>query len=315
MLRYTIKRFLQSLVTLFIVVTIVFVLMRLMPIEGFLGEGFDKLDPRQQEAILEQMGLNDPLHVQLKNFYVNLLTKGDLGVSTIYRPRVPVTEIIGPKIPYSLGLGLPALGLSLFWGLGLGVLMARFKNGFIDKLGTAYIVFVNAVPGIVYILFIQLYFSSWFKLPLLFRANRPESWFLPIICLSLGSVAGYAMWMRRYMVDELNKDYIRLARAKGMKNTSVMVKHVLRNAYVPMAQYLPATVLFVLAGSILIESLFSIPGMGGLLVHAIQRQDTPLVQALVLIFASFSIFGLFMGDILMALFDPRIKLEDKGGSR
>lgn len=315
MLKYAFKRFLQSLVTLFIVVTIVFILMRLMPIEGFLGEGFDKLDPRQQEAILDQMGLNDPLPTQLKNFYGDLILRRDLGVSTIIQPRRPVIDIIKPKIPYSLSLGLPALGLSLIFGLGLGVMMARFKNGFMDKLGTAYIVFINAVPAMVYILFIQLYFSSWFNLPILFNANRPLSWILPILSLSLGSTAGYALWMRRYMVDELNKDYIRLARAKGLKNTTIMIKHVLRNAYVPMAQYLPATVLFVIAGSILIESLFSIPGMGGLLVQAIQRQDTPLVQALVLMFASFSIFGLFMGDILMALFDPRIKLQDKGGSR
>lgn len=315
MLRYLIKRFLYSLFTLFVVVTIVFVLMRLMPIEGFLGEGFDKLDPRQQEAILAQMGLTDPLPIQLKNFYSDLLLRRDLGVSTIYYPRVPVLEIIKPKIPYSLGLGLPALALSLFFGLGLGVLMARYKSKFIDKMGTAYIVFINAVPAMVYILFIQLYFSSWLNLPLLFRAHQPQSWILPILCLSLSSTAGYAMWMRRYMVDELNKDYIRLARAKGVRSTSVMVRHVLRNAYVPMAQYLPATILFVMAGSILIESLFSIPGMGGLLVHAIQRQDTPLVQALVLIYASFSIFGLFLGDILMALFDPRIRLEAKGGSR
>lgn len=315
MFKYSIKRFFQSLITLFIVVTIVFILMRQMPIEGFLGEGFDKMDPRQQEAILAQMGLTDPLYIQLKNFYSNLILQGDLGISTIYRPRVPVVEIIGPKIPYSLALGLPALVLSLVLGLSFGVLMARYKGGVIDKIGTAYIVIINAVPGIVYILFIQLYFSSWFKLPLLFRSDRPQSWILPIICLSLGSIAGYSMWMRRYMVDELNKDYIRLARAKGMKNTTIMFKHVVRNAYVPMAQYLPATILFILAGSILIESLFSVPGMGGLLVFAIQRQDTPLVQALVLIYASFSIFGLFLGDILMAIVDPRIKLQDKGGSR
>lgn len=314
MLRYILKRFLQSLVTLFVVVTVVFMLMRLMPIEGFIGPGFDKMDPEQQRAILEGQGLLDPMHIQLKNFYAGLL-RGDLGTSTIYRPKVPVAEIIAPKIPYSVGLGLASLGLSLFTGLGLGVLMARFKGKFMDHLGTVYIVFINAVPAAVYFLFIQLYGTDLFNIRMLFDSNNPSTWILPIISMALGSSAGYAMWMRRYMVDELNKDYIRLARAKGMKNSNVMVQHVMRNAFVPMAQYLPASILFVMAGSLYIESLYSVPGMGGLLVQAIQRQDTPLVQALVLMFSSFSIFGLFMGDILMAIFDPRIKLESKGGSR
>ena len=133
--------------------------------------------------------------------------------------------------------------------------------------------------------------------------------------MSLGSTAGYAMWMRRYMVDELNKDYIKLARAKGLSNKTIMVKHVLRNAFVPMAQYLPASILYTIVGSIYIESLYSIPGMGGLLVDTIQRQDNPIVQSLVLIYSSIGIIGLFLGDFLMAAFDPRIKLTKQGGTR
>jgi oligopeptide transport system permease protein len=128
-------------------------------------------------------------------------------------------------------------------------------------------------------------------------------------------MAGYAMWMRRYMVDELTKDYIKLARAKGLSSSAIMVKHVMRNAYVPMAQYLPAAILMTISGSIYIESLYSIPGMGGLLVDVIQRQDNNMVQALVLIFSSLGILGLFLGDVLMAAFDPRIKFQKRGGLR
>ena len=117
------------------------------------------------------------------------------------------------------------------------------------------------------------------------------------------------------MVDELNKDYIRLARAKGLKSKEIMFKHVMRNAFVPMAQYLPTSILFAISGSLYIESLYSIPGIGSLLVESIQRQDNPLVQALVLIYAAISIFGLLMGDVLMAFFDPRIKFEAQGGGR
>lgn len=314
MLKYCTKRFLQSLITLFIVVTVVFVLMRFMPIEGFLGPRYDKMDPGQRDAILKAMGLLDPIHIQLKNFYIQLL-HGDLGESIIYRPHVPIVEILGPKIPYSLFLGWASMTLSLFFGLSLGVFMARFKSGFLDKLGTVYIVIINAVPSAVYYLFLQLYGKNLLKLPMLFDADRPISWILPIISMALGGIAGNAMWMRRYMVDELNKDYIRLARAKGMRKSAVMFKHVMRNAIIPMVQGIPASILLVMVGSLYIESLYSIPGMGGLLIQAIQRQDTPLVQALVLIFSAFSIFGLFVGDLLMAMLDPRIKLGSKEGSR
>ena len=151
--------------------------------------------------------------------------------------------------------------------------------------------------------------------PMLFDERKPVSWILPAICMSLGGIANYAMWIRRYMVDELNKDYIKLARAKGLKNSLVMSRHVIRNAFVPMAQQLPTNILMTISGSIYVESLFSIPGMGGLLVSAIQRQDNTLVQALVLIYSCIGILGLFLGDLLMALCDPRIKLGKKGGGR
>ncbi|HUW71479.1 MAG TPA: ABC transporter permease [bacterium] len=314
MLLYTLKRLAQSIVTLFIVVTAVFMLMRLLPIEGYFGDGYDKLSASQREAVLHKMGMLDPWYVQMGRFYGGLL-HGDLGVSSIYRKDVPVLEVIGPRVPYSMRFGIAATALALVAGLGMGVSMAKHKGGILDKVWTGYVVLVNAVPLAVYLLFIQLYGTSFFKLPLLFDKYRPESWILPAVSMSLGGIAGYAMWMRRYMVDELNKDYIKLARAKGLSQSAIMVRHVMRNAYVPMAQYLPASILMTISGSIYIESLYSIPGMGGLLVDVIQRQDNPMVQALVLIFSSVGIIGLFLGDLLMALFDPRIKLSKSEASR
>lgn len=313
MLRYTLKRFVQSIFTLLIVITIVFLLMRLMPEEGYFGTNYEKLDFNQREAILTGMGLRDPIHIQLSNFYKSLL-KGDLGKSIIYRPKVEVAKILLTKIPYSIKFGLTAMGLSLSLGIPLGIIMALNKNKLWDKMGTGYIVFISAVPAAVYYLFLQLYVTSILKLPILFSVDKPSSWILPAISMSLGGIASYAMWMRRYMVDELNKDYVKLARAKGLKNKNIMVNHVLRNAFVPMIQYLPSAILYTIAGSIYIESLYSIPGMGGLLVDVIQRQDNTLVQALVLIYSSIGIFGLFLGDVLMAVLDPRIKLQ-RGGTR
>jgi len=314
MLKYTFKRFAQSLVTLFIVMSAVFLLMRLLPIEGYFGDGYDKLSESQREAVLQKMGLLDPWYVQMGRFYGGLL-HGDLGVSTIYRKDVPVLEVIGPRVPYSMRFGIAATCLSLVAGLAMGVSMAKHKGRGLDKLWTGYVVFVSAVPMAVYLLFIQLYGTDLFRLPLLFDKYQPSSWILPALSMSLGGIAGYAMWMRRYMVDELNKDYIKLARAKGLSQSTIMVRHVMRNAYVPMAQYLPASILMTISGSIYIESLYSIPGMGGLLVDVIQRQDNPMVQALVLIFSSVGIIGLFLGDLMMALFDPRIKLSKSEASR
>lgn len=314
MFKYTLKRLLQSVATLLIVITLVFLLMRLMPEEGYFGTGYEKLDEGQKEAILTSMGLRDPMHKQLQSFYKEIF-KGDLGKSVIYRPKVSIALILKSKIPYSIKFGLAAMGCSLFIGVPMGVLMALGKDNILDKIGTGYIVFINAVPAAVYYLFLQLYVTGFFKIPMLFSIDKPISWILPTISMSLGGIASYAMWMRRYMVDELNQDYVKLARAKGLKNRTIMINHVLRNAFVPMAQYLPSAILFTIAGSIYIESLYSIPGMGGLLVDAIKRQDNTLVQALVLIYSSIGIIGLFLGDVLMAVLDPRIKLAKRGGTR
>jgi len=311
---FVLKRLLNALVTVFVVITVVFLLMRLLPMEGYFGDDFDRLTEVQKEAVLERMGLLDPWHVQLQNFYRDL-ARGYLGTSIIYLPNVPVWEILAPRIPYSLKFGLASLLLSLTFGLILGIFQARERGKWFDHLGTSYVVFINAVPAAVYFLFIQLYLTQLSGLPILYSSARPISWILPAISMSLGGIAGYAMWIRRFMVDELNKDYIKLARAKGLPNTQVMFSHVLRNSFVPMVQHLPTTLLMTIAGSIFIESLYSIPGMGGLLVDAISRQDNPLVQSLVLIYASIGVFGLFLGDILMALTDPRIRLEKAGGAR
>ncbi len=313
MLKYILKRLLQSVFTLFIIATVVFLLMRLMPESGYFGEEFDKMDPEQIEASLKAMGLRDPIPVQLMRFYTSIL-KGDFGKSIVFRPNVDVMKIIKQKVPYSLPFGLASVAIGLVVGISIGVLMARFKHQVPDMLGNAYVVIINAVPAAVYYLFIQIYISDLLKLPILYDADKPVSWILPAISMSLSGIAYYAMWMRRYMLDQMTKDYISFARAKGLSNKKLMVRHVVRNAFVPIAQYLPASVLMTISGSIYVESLFSIPGMGGLLIAAIQRQDNPLVQALVLIYSSIGILGLLFGDLLMALCDPRIKLGGKGGA-
>lgn len=215
-------------------------------------------------------------------------------------------------------MGLLSEVIALAVGLPLGIAMAKSTRSrwkLWDKFGTVLIVIVQAVPSAVYHLLIQLYGSELFGVSMLFDTDNWVTWILPVFSLSLGNIVYYAMWLRRYMVDEANKDYIRLARAKGVPEGKISRVHIFRNAFVPLVQYIPNSILFTLMGSLYVESLYSIPGMGGLLVQVIKIQDNTMVQALVVIYAAISVVGLLLGDVLMALVDPRISFTKKEGSR
>ena len=316
MAKYMLKRILHAAITLCVVICIVFALLRQMPIEGYFNN-FDKMTEASIQVSLNKMGLNDPLPVQILHYFGQLL-KGDLGVSNRYRQGYPIVKIIAQKAPISIKLGLISLAVSLAVGLPLGILMARSTRTrwkLWDKFGTVFIVIVQAVPSAVYHLLIQLYGSEILGVSMLFNDRNPMTWVLPVFSLSIGNIAYYAMWLRRYMVDESNKDYIRLARAKGVPAGKISRSHVFRNAIVPLVQYIPQSILFTLMGSLYVESLYSIPGMGGLLIQVIKLQDNSMVQALVLIYAAVSVLGLLFGDLMMALVDPRISFTGKEGAR
>lgn len=316
MVKYTLKRLLQSLVTIFVVVTITFLLMRCLPTDYFFSEEqLMKYTEEQKQAALEAAGLLDPIGEQLLDFYNDLLHL-DFGTSRRIQSGAAVTKVIGSKFGVSMRLGLISSAISLVLGVLLGVLQTAFKDKFIDWLGTAYTVFVNAVPSLVSYSLILVFGSKVLGLPSLYSTRRVAlSSILPIACLSLASIAGYALWTRRYMVDELTRDYIKLARVKGLSRGEIMLKHVLRNAMVPMVQYIPQSVLLTLGGSLLMERFFSVPGMGPLLTDAISRYDLDVVQTLVIFYTTMSIAGVFLGDILMMLVDPRITLTGKETSR
>lgn len=315
MLRYTLGRLGRAAITLFLVLSIVFLLMRLMPVDTYFEGRSDTMSETIKENILRQLGLLDPWYVQLKNFWVKLLLHGDLGESIVIQKGVKCVDLMVPKAINSFRFGAVAMVFQLVLGYSMGVLMARWKGKFFDRLGNAYVLLINALPAAVYYLFIQLYLSTLLNLPMFYDKFDKSSMILPIVCLALPGIASNAMWMRRYMVDQMNLDYIRLARAKGMTSSQVAFRHVMRNAFIPMAQSLPTTLLFTISGSLYVESLFSIPGMGGLLIISIQRQDNTMVQAMVLLYSIISVTGLLLGDLTMMLCDPRISLTKKGGRR
>lgn len=317
MVQYTIKRLLQSVFTVLLVVTVVFLLLHMLPTDYYFTEDeLIKLTDVQKHDRLQAAGLLDPPLTQLGRFFKQLFTEFDLGVSRRVQTNKPVVDLIGSKFAISMRLGLIALGISLTIGVIMGVLQARFKDGILDHIGTAYTVFVNAVPHLVSYSLILALGARVLGLPSMYSVRKPgPSAILPIACLALGSIAGYMLWTRRYMVDELNKDYIRLARLKGLSTRSIMFRHVLKNAFVPLVQYLPASILLTVGGSLLVERFFSVPGMGPLLTDAISRYDINVVLGVVMLYASLGIAGVFLGDVLMTLIDPRIRLTSKGATR
>ncbi|MDD7220266.1 MAG: ABC transporter permease [Clostridia bacterium] len=314
--KYVLRRVLHAFATLFIVVCIVFVLLRWMPVEGYFNN-FERMSDTAIQVSLQKQGLTEPVPVQIYKYFGRLL-KGDLGVSNRYRQGYPISRIIAQKAPVSIRLGVISLAISLVAGLILGILMARSSQTrwkLLDKFGTVFIVLTQAVPASVYCLLIQLYGTGILGFSMLYDEKNPVTWILPIFSLSIGNAAYYAMWLRRYMLDESNRDYIRLARAKGVSEGKIVGSHIFRNAIVPLAQYIPQSIMLTLVGSLYVESLYSIPGMGGLLVQVIKLQDNTMVQALVLIYSALSVLGLLFGDLVMAFLDPRISFEKKEGIR
>lgn len=316
MFKYTIKRLLQSIVTVLIVATIVFLLMRMLPTDYFFTEDqLMKLTEEQKHEQLLAAGLLDPIGVQLTHFYGQII-RLDFGQSRRIQSGVDVVKVIGSKFTVSMKIGVIALVISLIVGVMIGIIQTLNKDKLLDHVGTAYTIFVNAVPSLVSYSLVLVFGSRVLGLPSMYSTRNPSgSSILPVVCLALASIASYALWTRRYMVDELNKDYIKLARVKGVTRKDIMVKHVFKNAFVPLVQYIPASFLYTIGGSLLVERFFSVPGMGPLLVDSITRYDMNVVQTLTIIYATLGILGVFLGDILMMLVDPRIKLTGKGGTR
>ena len=307
MLVYSLKRLGRALLTLVILITIVFILVRAMPEEGYFSN-YEKMSPQQIEVGLRKMGLKDPLYVQVGKFIYNAL-RGDLGISYRYRINAKITDIISSKIGISMKVGLISMVVSLPLGMALGVLMARSKGGFADKLGNAYIVFIQAVPNAVYFIFIQLYGSDLFGVSMLYKETEWTSLILPVISLALPSISSYAMWLRRYMVDETNKDYIKLARAKGVPEKVVINKHAFRNTLIPLITTLGGSLPSLFSGALITETLFGIRGIGYASYYSMTQADIPFTMFYLAFISILTLLGNLISDLLYAVVDPRVRLS------
>ncbi len=216
------------------------------------------------------------------------------------------------RMALSFLIGLLSVFLAYFLGVPLGIIMARSKDKFIDKLGSAYIAFIIAVPSLCYIFMFKSIGGSM-GLPTTYDINSHEwvMYVLPVISLALPSVANLMKWLRRYMIDQMNSDYVKFARSGGLSEGEIFTKHVLKNAIIPIVHGIPGSLLGCLTGAIITERVYSVPGTGNLLTTAINAHDNSVIVGVTFFYAVLSITAIIMGDILMSMVDPRISFSSK----
>jgi oligopeptide transport system permease protein len=218
------------------------------------------------------------------------------------------------KVGYSFIIGIISVVMAYVLALPLGVLMALKKDKFIDHLGTIYIIFIIAVPSLAYIFLFKAIGGS-FGLPTTFDMVNPTwlMYILPIISLALPSIANLMKWLRRYMIDQMNSDYVKFARSGGLSEGEIFRKHVLKNAAIPIIHGIPGSILGSLVGAIITERVYVVPGAGNLLTNAINAYDNGVIVGVTLFYALLSVVAIICGDILMSMVDPRISFTTKKG--
>ncbi|HCT0377308.1 TPA: ABC transporter permease, partial [Staphylococcus pseudintermedius] len=306
--RYTLKRLLYMVISLFIIVTITFFLMKLMPGSPFNDE---KLSEQQKTILNEKYGLNDPLPVQYGNYMKNVV-KGDFGNSFQYDNQ-PVWDLIKPRLVPSFQMGLFAMVIGVILGVILGVIAATRQNTWVDYLATFISVIAISVPSFVLAVLLQYVFAvrlQWFPVA---GWEGLSTAILPSLALSAVVLATVARYIRAEMIEVLSSDYILLARAKGNSTARVLFGHALRNALIPVVTILVPMLASILTGTLTIENIFGVPGLGDQFVRSITTNDFSVIMAITLLFSTLFIASIFIVDVLYGLIDPRIRLQ--GGKK
>lgn len=227
-----------------------------------------------------------------------------------------VAEDLIQSMPISLYISLISVFFTYLLAFPLGVSMAKKPGGIVDKIGTVFIVLNYAIPALVFYLLLWSFagdkngplgfFSFGYRFD---ESNFFGSLFIPIFAIVFLSIPGVIVWVRRFMVDELNSDYVKFARSKGLSENSIMYTHVLRNASVPLVRNIPATLLSAMIGSYFVEKIWSIPGTGKMLINALNSTDVSAIQGLTFLYSAISMLAFLLGDLVTVAFDPRIKLQ------
>ena len=317
MLKFIFKRIFTGLITLFLVITITFFLLHKLPGDPFESE--KAIPPQVKANLMVKYGMDKPIGVQYVNYLKNV-AKGDLGISMKEKGRT-VNSVIKTSFPVSADLGIRAVIFGLVFGIPLGIIAALNRGKKLDYSSMIIAVIGISVPSFVIAGILQLYAVDVHKAILINKLHLPlgkillTGWdmpskkILPVIALGFFSVAEVARLMRSKMIEIMDQDYIKLAIAKGVKPINIILKHALRNAMLPIITVISPSIASILTGSFVIETMFSIGGLGKYYIGSIVDRDYTMVLGVTVFYSAFLILMMIVMDILYALVDPKIKLE------
>ena len=320
MLKYVIKRILLMLLTFIIIISMCFVLIKLVPYELEFG---DIVKQKIMEARREALGYNKPIIVQLFIYLKNLFTKMDLGYSWKMQFNIPVTEMLATKLPPTVIINFYSLIISVPVGIGLGIFAALKKNKWQDTvISTIVMVFVS-VPSFVYAFLLQYLLAHKFKVfPLQISSlyDAGGSWFswkmtysmgLPVLALAFGTIAGLTRFTRAELTETLTSDYMLLARTKGLTKSQAVTKHALKNAMVPILPSIISSFVSVLSGSLIIENIFGVPGVGSLYINSVNQLDYDVFMGCNVFYTFIGLAAAIVVDLSYGFIDPRIRMGAK----
>lgn len=308
MAKYITKRVIYMFLSLFLIASFTFILMKMLP--GSPLASAAKLSVEQREVVYEKYGLNDPIPVQYVRYMGNL-AKGDFGVSFQYK-NADVTTLIVKKLKYSAILGSQALVFGVLIGIILGMIAALKQNTIWDYGSTIIAILGISIPSFVFAVLLQYVFSVWLGVLPVGLWEGWKSSILPSIALAMGPIAISARFIRTEMIEVLNSDYILLAKAKGANWFEIAFKHAFRNALIPLITVLGPLAAGLLTGSLVVEKIFAIPGIGEQFVTSISTNDYSIIMGTTMFFSVLLIVIILIVDILYGVIDPRIRLS--GGS-
>lgn len=305
MIRYILKRVVAALITIWFIMTLTFVLMYAIPGSPISTEKV--YDVALQQALEEKFGLNKPLHERYVKCLVDY-AHGDFGISYL-KIGLTTNEIIASGFPYSLRIGIYASGLIVLFGIAAGILAALRQNRFVDRFLMVLSTLGSTIPSFVFATLYLFLFSKILGLVPSFGVKPWTGYIGPVLVTSVFSMAFVTRLMRTSMIEELNQDYIRTARAKGISEFKVVAKHAMRNAILPVVTYVGPMIAMVVTGSFVIEKVFGIPGIGSLFTSSVLTRDYTLIMGITVFFSVFLVFCTLVVDILYVFVDPRIKYE------
>ncbi|MDF2534966.1 MAG: transporter permease [Bacillales bacterium] len=309
MLRYTIQRVIYMILTLMVIATATFFLMKLLPGSPFKNQ--EKLTQNQIQMLNKQYDLDKPV-VEQYIAYMGKIVRGDFGVSFQYKNR-PITELILMRIGPSAQLGFQALILGTFIGIGLGIIAALKHNTWVDYGATVIAVAGVSIPSFVFAGLLQYVFAvKWQIFPVAFWEGFKYT-ILPTIAISVFVISTTARYMRTEMIEVMGSDYIVLAKAKGISYFNIVFKHGIRNALIPVVTIIGPMAVNIMTGSLVIEKIFAVPGLGEQFVLSISTKDYPTIMGTTMFYSALLITIIFIVDLLYGVIDPRIRVA--GGNK